>query len=106
MTFRSFLYSLPVVVASAMALSAEPIEIGSRLEPLVDDYLIEKLDGAALTLHKPTPREVAIVFDEPWEGNTSAYPTVFRDGDKFRMYFRGSHYDEKTRKNTHPEFVC
>ena len=48
---------------------------------MLDDYLIEKMSGAALTLHKPTPREVAIVLDKPWEGNTSAYVTVFPDGE-------------------------
>jgi hypothetical protein len=106
MTLSRTLALSTILTVSVTGLAHEPIEIGSRLEPLIDDYLIEQLDGAELTLHKPTPREVAVVFDKPWEGNTSAYPTVFQDGEKFRMYFRGSHYDEKTRKNTHPEFVC
>ena len=106
MHLRSVLLLLPIILTSIPALSSEPIDIGSRLEPMVDRYLIERLDGATLTLNRPTPREVAIVFDKPWEGNTSAYPTVFRDGDIFRMYYRGSHYDEATGKTTHPEFVC
>jgi len=38
----------------------------------VDDFLIDKLTGEAkLRLHHPTPREVAIVHDAPWEGNGS-----------------------------------
>jgi len=81
------------------------INIGSRLELFVDYYLIEKMQGAELTLHKPIAREVAIVFDAPWEGNTSAYPTVFRDGDGYRMYYRGSHYDEKSEKHNR-QVVC
>lgn len=81
------------------------INIGSRLELFVDYYLIEKMQGAELTLHKPIAREVAIVFDAPWEGNTSAYPTVFRDGDRCRMYYRGSHYDEKSEKRSR-QVVC
>ncbi len=72
------------------SLASAPIDIGSRLEPLVDDYLIERLDGAVLALHEPVPREVAIVHDAPWEGETSAFHTVFQDGDVYRMYFRGS----------------
>jgi hypothetical protein len=27
-----------------------------------------------LRLHHPTPREVAITFEKPWEGNASGYP--------------------------------
>ncbi len=87
--------------------AAEPIDIGSRLEPLVDNFLIDQLSGTAkLKLHRPQPREVILVTDKPWEGNTSAYYTVFRDGELFRMYYRGSHYDTKTKKATHPEVTC
>lgn len=50
------------------AMAVEPIDIGSRLEPIVDDYLIERLDGASLRLHQPTPREIVLKFDRPWEG--------------------------------------
>ncbi len=77
---------------------AEPIEIGSRLELFVDDYLIDELDGARQVLHRPTPREVAIVHDASWEGNVCFYHTVFRDGDLYRMYHRGAHADQKTNK--------
>ena len=97
---------LVAATSSVWAHAAEPIDVGSRLEPMVDDYLIDTMTGMALTLQRPTPREVAIVFDKPWEGNTSAYPTVFQDGETFRMYYRGSHFDEKTRRNAHEEFVC
>ena len=64
------------------------------------------MTGASLRLQKPIPKEVAIVHDAPWEGNTCAYHTVFQDGDLYRMYYRGLHYDEKTEQPTHPEVVC
>ncbi|MCH8217236.1 MAG: hypothetical protein IH892_10745 [Planctomycetes bacterium] len=93
--------------ASRIGQSAEPIEIGSRRELFVDRYLIEELSGgAALTLHKPQPQEVVLTTDKPWEGNTCAYYTIFRDGDRYRMYYRGSHYDEKSKKAAHPEVTC
>ena len=81
-------------------------DIGSRRELFVDDYLIESVKGAELTMHRPVPREVASVCDEPWEGNTSAYYTIFPDGDRFRMYYRGAHFNETTKAATHPEFTC
>jgi hypothetical protein len=81
-------------------------ELGSRRELFVDDWLIDRMDGVQLRLGSPTPREVAIVFDAPWEGNVSAYVTVFPDADMFRMYYRGANYDVATETATHPEVVC
>jgi len=81
------------------------VDIGSRLELFLDEDLIENLTGAALRLHPPIPQEVGIVFDQPWEGNTSAYVTVFQDGDRFRMYYRGSNYDVKT-DTSGPQVTC
>jgi len=79
---------------AAQAAVARPIDIGSHLELFVDDYLIETLDGAELRLHHPVFREKVITFgDRPAEGNHSGYTTVFQDGDRFRMYFRGLRYD-------------
>ncbi|GEM_PF-6359023 len=37
-------------------------------------------------LHSPTPR-VSLPMDQPWE--TGGYITVFRDGDRYRMYDKG-----------------
>lgn len=96
--------TIPVIT-----MSAEPISIGSRLEPLLDAFLIERMDGAALKLHSPVPREVAIVHDAPWEGNVSTYHTIFRDGDRYRMYYRGQHYGKRpgAEKSEHQkEVVC
>jgi hypothetical protein len=67
-----------------------PLEIGSRRELFVDDALIECMEGAALRLHQPIPAGVALAFDQPWEGPTSTYPTVFEDDGRFRLYYRGS----------------
>ncbi len=68
--------------------AAEPIDVGSSLELFVDDYLIESMAGARLELHRPTPREVALVHDQAWEGSGSGYHTVFWDGDLYRMYYK------------------
>jgi hypothetical protein len=65
------------------------LDIGSRLELFVDSYLIDKLDGTSLRLHSPRPAEVAIRFDRPWEGNHAGYCTVIKDGDTYRLYYRG-----------------
>lgn len=75
------------------AAAAEPIEIGSRLELLVDDHLIDSTRGALrLQLHQPVRREIVFKTDAPWEGNASGYQSVFQDGKLYRMYYRGLHY--------------
>ncbi|HIE04105.1 MAG TPA: hypothetical protein EYP61_05045 [Candidatus Latescibacteria bacterium] len=83
----------------------EVVDVGSGLELFVDDHLIEVMDGVSLVLHHPTPEEVVMEFDRPWEGNTSGYVTVFKDEDIYRMYYRGSHYDWGSRRVTH-EVTC
>lgn len=72
--------------------STEAIQIGSRRELFVDQHLIDRIDGARLELHRPIRREVIFRTDAAWEGNGSAYQSVFRDGDLFRMYYRGGHH--------------
>ena len=69
------------------------IDIGSRRELFADDFLIERFGGEAeLRMHHPVPREVAMVWDKPWEGNTTGYATVIQDGDLYRMFYRGWQY--------------
>jgi hypothetical protein len=66
-----------------------PVDIGSRLELFVDHFLIDRLDGARLRLHEPALAGVALRFDEPWEGPFVGYPTVLKDGELYRLYYRG-----------------
>jgi len=103
------LTALLVILSPAAATAADDVlHLGNRLEPLVDDYLIGKLDGARQVLHHPVPREVAVVHDAPWEGNTSAYHTVFQEGGRYRMYYRGSHSppDAGGKGKAHEQLVC
>jgi hypothetical protein len=83
-----------------------PLELGSRRELLVDDYLVDAVRDLEWKLHRPEPREVVITCDAPWEGNTSAYFTLFADDDRFRMYYRGSHFDEAAGRRARPEVAC
>ncbi len=81
---------------SRQAADADAIHIGSRRELFVDDKLIDEMTNVRLKLHQPVPREVAIRFDLPWEGPTSAYVTVLEDGDLYRMYYRGTYDPGRT----------
>ena len=102
-----FLLMFLLAILVAPAIAADPIDIGSRNELFVDHHLIDKLEGdATLHLHRPEPKEVVLVTDKSWEGNTCAYYTIFQDGDIYRMYYRGSHYDTETKRPTHREVTC
>ena len=69
-----------LIILTTGAGAAEPIDIGSRRELFVDNHLVERLAGKAeLRLHHPTPREITLVHDAPWEGNATAFHSVFRD---------------------------
>jgi hypothetical protein len=82
------------LTGTALAQDVEPVAIGSRLELMVDDYLIETLSGgAAFRMHRPIPREVVLDHNEPWEGSGTGYHTVFQDGPLYRMYYKAWHLD-------------
>jgi hypothetical protein len=64
-------------------------DLGNRLELFVDSFLIDRMEGTTLVLHHPVDEGEVMPFDKPWEGAFSAYVTVIRDGDLFRLYYRG-----------------
>ena len=81
-----------------LSVSAEELEmtnapvltIGSRLELFIDDYMIDQLGGKAeVRLHHPEAKEIAISHDRGWEGWHSIHHSIFKDGDLYRMYYRG-----------------
>ena len=63
--------------------------INSRLELFVDDWLIEEMNGVSLQMHRPIPQEVVLEFNQPWEGSISYDPVVMKEGDRYRLWYRG-----------------
>lgn len=99
-----FLFVWAIGAVCGFSRAADPIDIGSRLELFVDNYVVDSLSGNAnYSLKKPQAQDVALVTDAPWEGNVCAYYTIFQDGPLYRMYYRGLHYDGGM---THPEVTC
>ena len=90
----AMLISLPAAYSTETP--AGQIDIGSRRELMVDEYLIASMTGASLRLHHPVRREIALVHDAAWEGNAGGYHTVFYDrdykeGGRYRMYYHAWH---------------
>lgn len=65
------------------------VDIGSRVELFTDDWLIAEMKGVAIRLHRPVRRKTALRFDSPWDGAFAVFGTVVRDGDLYRMWYRG-----------------
>lgn len=89
---------LIALICGASLAYAAPIDIGSRRELLVDDYLIDSMDGAHLQLHHPVQQDIAITHDAPWEGSGCGYHSIFQDGDKYRMYYKAWQLTVKDNK--------
>lgn len=80
-------------------------------ELFLDTSLVAKLEGAvALHDHQPVEREVVMTHEEPWEGPTTTYHTILKDGDRYRMYYRGSTVNPKRNDPIapadHPPYAC
>ncbi len=107
--FPVFVCWIATTVLTCAGSAAEPVDLGSRRELFVDEALLESWGGTArLMLHHPESREVALRFNEAWEGNASGYVTVIPDGDLFRMYYRGHRYiiDPPPLRQAQAEAVC
>ena len=85
----------PYVVPTSTPQPSNIRDIGSRLEPLVDYWLMEQLQRTSFKLHSPIPREVVLEFDQPWEGPVSNYVGVMKDGDLYRMWYRSLNEKEE-----------
>jgi len=58
------------------------MDIGSRLELMVDSWLLDELRGVELVMHHPQPAPPSA---SPLKGY---YMTVIKDGDLYRAYYR------------------
>ena len=55
----------------------------------IDHFLIDQLIGTQLIMHRPIDEGLVLKFDKPWEGPFCGYCTVIKDGDIYRLYYRG-----------------
>lgn len=80
-------------------IAAEPLDLGSRWELFVDEFLVQSKQGVALKLQEPVRREIVLTTDQPWEGPTCAYFSAIQDGKKVRLYYRGTSSEADNSEN-------
>lgn len=75
--------------------SKEPVDIGSRRELFVDDFLVDNLSGGArLALHPPQRREIVWQPETAWESPVSCYFTAWQDEQGVRLTYSGRPTEE------------
>lgn len=65
------------------------IPFGSRIEMLVDTYLLAETKNVSFRKTEPKPLGKVIGFDQPWEGLGSLGMTIFEDEENIKCYYRG-----------------
>ncbi|MCC6486236.1 MAG: hypothetical protein IT364_01940 [Candidatus Hydrogenedentes bacterium] len=104
--FLGLLACVSAAVSPALA-QGPAIPVGTSLQPLIDNYLIQGFKGKAqFELHSPVPREIVLVTNEPWEGNSCNYFTVFQDGPLYRMYYKADEQVLKDEPPAHRTLAC
>ena len=76
-------------VSFLTASADDVVELGSRRELLVDCHLIDRMTDVRLELNRPRDEGVVVRFDQPWEFPFAGCPTVIRDGETYRLLYRG-----------------
>lgn len=86
----------PWLLGLPLLASKTPIDLGSRLELLVDRFLIERLDGVSLKLAEPRPAGVALRYERVWEQVPTGTATIVEDGGLYRLYYTALPMDYKS----------
>ena len=68
--------------------NCSPIHIGTDRQLFVDNFWIAEAQGVMQCLHEPVRREVVISAEHPWERGGVSYMVTFREGDRFRAWYR------------------
>ena len=112
----ALLFATPALTAGSHH-ETQTLDIGDRLELMVDDYLIDSMTGdVRLELQTPTSGGRVLHFDKPWEGTTCFYVSVVHGDGLYRMYYRGHSLPSsavpsllepgETMVPEHPEVTC
>ena len=86
-SFIVFVLAAASFVFGAESAAEKAIHIGSNRELFLDDYLLADRDNVDILVHRPDRKELSLVFNKPWEGDSQSYFTTFQDDQKYRMYY-------------------
>lgn len=91
----------------AQAGGKSAVDIASRRELLVDDFMIDGVSGPLkLRLNPAIPREVVMHMDQPWEGPTNAYYNLVDAGDGRSLLYYSSRPKSGLGDYSDEQFCC
>ena len=83
------LWVLIGVCFAAVALAADPINIGSRKQLFIDDRFIAESENVTLTMNPPRKAGIVLRGEHPWEeGWIGGGTTIIEDDGLCRMWYR------------------
>lgn len=87
MTFIWLVFLAFVPCSFVLSEESECIDLGNRRELFIDDYLVSKMTNVELITHRPERKNLAMIFDKPWEGDSQGYFAALYDGSIYRLYY-------------------
>ena len=78
-----------ILFTGIIAHAEDAINLGDRRELMVDKYLVGSMENMQHVLNNPSPENVALQFNDPWEGRYCGYVTCIKDGDTYKLFYRG-----------------
>lgn len=73
------------------------IKIEKGLVPFWDDYMIDRQNtDAVLSVNKPEKKDVVMLFDQPWDGDSNDFFTIVKDDGFYRMYYETWSFFDKS----------
>ncbi|MGI9242547.1 MAG: hypothetical protein ACR2RV_17245 [Verrucomicrobiales bacterium] len=101
------------IAFEAPTLDSEPLNIGSRRELFVDNYIIGALRGGANRhMFEMTPatietKDVAMTYDADWEGPWCRYAKYIQEGGVIKAWYMGHHtYQWNEDRKIHGGRLC
>lgn len=94
-----------LLAGASLASATEAIDIGRQRELFIDRHLIDQMDGLRLELARPVNAGPVLKFDQPWE-YASGFVSVIKDGDHYRMYYRGGRKKPDGKYDSSSEVTC
>ncbi len=77
-----------MILIGALALQADPLDIGSRKQLFIDSRFVTAGHGVELAMNPPIKAGAVLAGSESWDnGFVSAYGTVLQDQGKYRMWY-------------------
>ena len=63
-----------------------------------DMFPADENHGITIKNHTPVRKNIVLSLDAPWEGEHGGYISLIKDGDMYKLYYRGGGYNDGPEK--------